>query len=88
MIFINCGITGDHDRQKNEAEQTIQVIQIITHERYGRLNNDIALLKLSRPVMFNNKVQPICLPRQGEEPAVGSKCYITGNISLLLVIFK
>ena len=71
---------GDHNRRINEgSEQTIQVSQIIVHEKYGSLNNDIALLKLSRPVMFNDKIQPICLPRQGEAPAVGSKCYITGN---------
>ena len=72
---------GDHNRRINEgSEQTIQVSQIIVHEKYGSLNNDIALLKLSRPVMFNDKIQPICLPNQGEAPAVGSKCYITGNI--------
>ena len=84
LLLINI---GDHDRRVNEGEQTIQVTKIITHERYGNLNNDIALLKLSQPVMFNDKIQPICLPEQGEAPAVGSKCYITGNVLPVLVRF-
>ena len=62
----------------DEGEQIIKVAKIITHERYGRLNNDIALLKLEKPVMFGKHVQPICLPNQGDKPAIGSKCFITG----------
>ena len=30
--------------------------------------------------MFNNNIQPVCLPEKGKKPAVGSKCYITGEI--------
>ena len=62
----------------NEGEQVIQVKRIIADPGYGRLNNDIALLELEKPVMFGKHVQPVCLPKQGEKPAVGSTCYITG----------
>ena len=61
-----------------EGEQFIQVSRVIVHEEYRNLNNDIALLQLAQPVRFNDKIQPICLPKQGEAPSVGSKCYITG----------
>uniref|UniRef100_A0A7M5X943 Uncharacterized protein n=1 Tax=Clytia hemisphaerica TaxID=252671 RepID=A0A7M5X943_9CNID len=69
---------GDHDRRRNEGEQFIQVSKIITHQGYGRLNNDIALLQLATPAKFGRNVQPVCLPNQGDAPQVGSKCYITG----------
>uniref|UniRef100_A0A7M5X9U8 Uncharacterized protein n=2 Tax=Clytia hemisphaerica TaxID=252671 RepID=A0A7M5X9U8_9CNID len=69
---------GDHDRRRNEGEQFIQVSKIITHQGYGSLNNDIALLQLATPAKFSKNVQPVCLPSQGQYPKVGSKCYITG----------
>jgi len=75
-------LLGGQNRQKPDGnEQVIGVSHIIIHPQfnlYGKLNNDIALMKLSRPALFNNRVQPVCLPNQGEKPAVGSKCYITG----------
>lgn len=70
---------GDHRRNTNEGtEQEIRVSRIVQHPGYGRLNNDIALLQLSKPAMFNKRVQPVCLPSQGEKPAIGSTCFITG----------
>ena len=42
------------------------------------MNNDIALLELSRPAMLNDRVQPVCLPQPNKEPQAGSTCYITG----------
>ncbi|XP_050544578.1 venom protease-like isoform X2 [Daktulosphaira vitifoliae] len=42
----------------------IPIQKIITHQSYSKIThaNDIALLKLDRPVLFNKHVQPICLP--------------------------
>jgi len=43
------------------------------------LNNDIALIELSKPAIFNRHVQPICLPKPSQANVpVGSECYITG----------
>jgi hypothetical protein len=44
----------------------IQIHQVIVHGYYNRTSltnqNDIALIKLLRPVDFNQYVKPICLP--------------------------
>ncbi|XP_026549090.1 proproteinase E-like, partial [Notechis scutatus] len=40
--------------------------------------NDIALIKLSRPAVLNDKVQLACLPPSGELLANYHPCYITG----------
>lgn len=39
---------------------------VIPHETYSKrtLKNDIALIKLSKPVRFNRYVRPICLPSE------------------------
>jgi len=72
-------VLGDLNRASTSGhEQKIQVSKIIYHPRYGRLNYDIALLKLSKPAALNNHVKTVCLPRQGEEVPVGSKCFISG----------
>lgn len=70
---------GGHDwRHIMGSEKDIKVAKIIRHDQYDSMTtyNDIALIKLSKPVMFNKYVQPACLPT-GNVP-VGSKCYITG----------
>uniref|UniRef100_A0A7M5WYK6 Peptidase S1 domain-containing protein n=2 Tax=Clytia hemisphaerica TaxID=252671 RepID=A0A7M5WYK6_9CNID len=71
---------GDHNRDIDEGEQTIQVSNYIVNENYQntRLNNDLALVQLEKPVIFGRTVQPICLPEQGERTDVGKKCYVTG----------
>jgi len=73
---------GEHDhRKKDGAEQLYRVARIIPHGGYDarQLKNDIALIELERPALFNKRVVPICLPSKGSRPAVGSqKCYLSG----------
>eukprot|EP00111_Clytia_hemisphaerica_P001891 TCONS_00005316-protein len=71
---------GDHNRDIVEGEQSIQVSNYIVNENYQntRLNNDLALVQLEKPVIFGRTVQPIYLPEQGERTDVGKKCYVTG----------
>lgn len=43
--------------------------------------NDIALVRVDRPIQFGPKMKPICLPFEGnnaEEPAVGSVMTVAG----------
>lgn len=54
---------GGHNITKDYAvSRRVKVIQ--AHERFDifSFNNDIALLKMDRPVEFGPKIQPICLP--------------------------
>ena len=65
---------GDHDQNKVEGtEQTRQIKEIIKHPLYKRIqkgkrpndnvaDNDFAIIKLAKPVIFNKYVNPICLP--------------------------
>ena len=47
---------------------------------YHQLNNDVGLLKLAKPVMLNDHVNTICLPPQGQNVPVATRCYITGKM--------
>merc|ERR1711894_197121 len=72
-------VVGEHDRQVREgSEQEIRVQRVYRHPGYDprRLNNDIAMFKLSKPAQMGKYVKTACLP--SVDPPVGSKCYITG----------
>lgn len=74
---------GDHDiSQTNEpGEQTRSVEAIFSYPGYpSDSSNDIALLKLSSPLVLNEFVAPVCLPPQGrrESDYVGKTCYAAG----------
>ena len=73
---------GDHNRQLNEGtEETVQGKEVISHPEYNKpslINNDIALIRLVRPVKLGPRVGTVCLPAQGETVPVSATCYITG----------
>ena len=47
----------------NESHvQILKIKKVIYHPWYKGYENDIALMKLDKPVTFNNHVQSICLP--------------------------
>lgn len=86
-IFTICichsiSLSGEHNRNVNEgSEQRFKAKRAFTHPKYNKqpLDSDIALIKLDRPVRFNSRIQPICLPRDGRSAPPGSLCYITGK---------
>lgn len=45
-----------------------QVEKVIKHPRYSQTNfdNDIALVKLTKPVTFEGVLNPVCMPTPGE----------------------
>lgn len=74
---------GEHDTKKKETYQADYGVEKIikyptynTYPTYNKLNDDIALLKLKKPVIMNEHVQPACLP--DAQPPVGTECFITG----------
>ncbi|KAI8521354.1 hypothetical protein Bbelb_011080 [Branchiostoma belcheri] len=61
------------------AEQERSVARVIKHEQYRHTPhpyNDIALLKLDRPVTMSEKVSSICLPTSMTPD--NTYCYVTG----------
>ncbi|KAM9318054.1 transmembrane protease serine 13a isoform 2-T2 [Pholidichthys leucotaenia] len=56
------------------------VEKIILHSNYNEQTNDqdIALLKLTSPVTFNDKVQPVCLPTYAHQFTAGTQCWTSG----------
>ena len=73
---------GDHNRHRNEGtEQNIGASRVIKHPSYDsrRINNDIALIKLSRAASINDRVSPACLPDADYTVPPGTTCYITGQ---------
>jgi len=72
---------GDHSLTKNDStEQKVQVAEMVNHENYDREsnNNDIAVIKLAQPVLFNEVIQPVKLARKGDTVKQGSKCTVAG----------
>ncbi|XP_053383873.1 uncharacterized protein LOC123562463 [Mercenaria mercenaria] len=78
--------TGDlNSGYRDKYEQEFDVEAIIQHERYNSAQDydyDIALLKLrpihGRGIVFNDYVQPACLPNETTEYRPGHKCLISG----------
>jgi len=63
-------IAGDHDQLENEGtEQVRNVTHLFLHEDYDSETNqnDIALMILSSPLVFNRYVQPIDYPKSPTE---------------------
>lgn len=78
--------------KKNETRaRDISVIEIYQHEDFDEntYDNDIALLKLLQPILFNSYIWPVCMPPGGETSFEGydgivSLYFIIGN-SIIIV---
>lgn len=57
----------------------IKPLKFFPHPNFNRqtINNDIALLKLTEPVLFGNEIKPICLPN-GKLPVLSSFSVVSG----------
>jgi len=58
-------VIGDHDRRQTEQFQETRTIEkvFIRNDFVKRtFNNDIALIKLTREIIFNDDIRPVCLP--------------------------
>merc|ERR1712033_112685 len=70
---------GEHHIQVDEGtEQWISSSRVIRHPQYSsyNINNDIMLIKLSKPATLNQYVQPVALPTSCA-PA-GTMCKVSG----------
>ncbi|XP_071524795.1 trypsin-1-like [Panulirus ornatus] len=72
-------VAGEYNMDVNEGnEQSVVLSKIIQHEDFNAftISNDISLLKFSQPLIFNEYVSAIALPKQGQE-ATGC-CFVAG----------
>ena len=78
--MVVVGMHNLHD--PDSYTQRVRVTEVIPMPKYGRLgremSNDVMLLKLERPLTFNDAVSPICLPSQFKSVASGRRCFSTG----------
>uniref|UniRef100_A0A3B4YJI6 Transmembrane serine protease 13b n=1 Tax=Seriola lalandi dorsalis TaxID=1841481 RepID=A0A3B4YJI6_SERLL len=65
---------------QDNLPQPYLVEKILLNENYNSRTNDqdVALLKFTSPVVFNDKVQPVCLPTSGQQIPPGQKCWTSG----------
>jgi len=77
-------VFGEHNLQRDwetsKPHQTIRVSQIIQRSDYNgkTFDNDIAILKLSRDVEFNENVVPACLPSSTSTKYFGKRATVSG----------
>eukprot|EP00794_Sanderia_malayensis_P005354 gene5354-6025_t len=77
-IVVRC---AEHDLKTSEpGEVVVDVIKIIRHNGFvrGSFNNDIALVKLAKPVKYNQLIKPICLPAKNKELRPSTQSYVVG----------
>ncbi|KAK2864309.1 hypothetical protein Q7C36_003463 [Tachysurus vachellii] len=66
---------GIHTERATEASKQIRNLDNIIK---GPPGTDIALLKLDRPAILNDKVSKVCLPQKDYIVPSGTECYVTG----------
>ncbi|XP_061782282.1 transmembrane protease serine 3-like isoform X2 [Nerophis lumbriciformis] len=81
--FINHSMWTVHvgkTMQQADGPQSLAVEKTIFHILYdpNGMDYDVALMKLSKPLVFNGFVEPICLPNYGEKFEQGTECWISG----------
>ncbi|ESO88802.1 hypothetical protein LOTGIDRAFT_125418 [Lottia gigantea] len=78
---------GEYDyRNANEPnDQVVPAAAIIKHPNYrdlpnGEQENDIAIIKLAKPLQMNSCVQPVCLAKAGDGQKLppGTQCTTAG----------
>ncbi|XP_062416094.1 LOW QUALITY PROTEIN: chymotrypsin-like protease CTRL-1 [Pungitius pungitius] len=64
----------------NVHEVRSTVSQIVVHPDYNNtlFNNDVALMKLQTPVVFNDFIRPVCLASSASQFHTSTPCWATG----------
>lgn len=75
-------VVGKHNLYETDAtEKSYKLSKVVRHPDYSSFNsyeNDICLLKLAEPLEYNDNIQPVCLPTQGNYDVTGDKVEATG----------
>lgn len=78
-------LLGAHHREGSPTlvQEKISVTEVIPHHWYSEktLKNDVALLKLQKPITPSLKVNVVCLPESRKDQIQpGKDCFITGKV--------
>lgn len=75
LFILRIGI---HDIRLTRSEELYGARRIFVHERFisSTFENDIAIIRLDRPVTVNKYTSPICLPSNNVQP--GSQVTVAG----------
>ncbi|EDO47153.1 predicted protein, partial [Nematostella vectensis] len=71
-------VAGAHYREHDGKELTISKITYHPGFSFATADHDIAILRLSAPVLLTSSVNTICLPSQGARASLGGNCFISG----------
>ncbi|TRY96512.1 hypothetical protein DNTS_031550 [Danionella cerebrum] len=77
-VVVHLGLQSQSGSNPYEVTRTASLI--ISHPYYNSntKNNDIALIKLSSSVTFNNYIWPVCLAATGSTLGAGANVWVTG----------
>ena len=61
-------------------EEVITLSKIFIHPQYNSktIDNDIALVKLSKPVKYTKYIRPACIPASGSKVKAGADAFVSG----------
>lgn len=78
---LKVAVAGEHNLGASDgSEQERNVVETIMHPLYmgGSTPHDIAILKLDKPLEFNELVRPVCIAEKSAELEIGRNTSITG----------
>lgn len=58
--------------------QKVGIAKVVVHPQYEYIYNDIAVVELKTPLQFNDKIQPIKLPKDNETLPAGTIVDVSG----------
>jgi len=73
-------VVGEHNVNSNDGEQRISPSTWINHPDYNdrTVNNDFAIIHLSRDVTFSDAMFPVCLPKSSSSNFDNKDAIVTG----------
>ncbi|XP_060080450.1 prostasin-like [Ylistrum balloti] len=77
-LEVRVGLYNNTANTKDQHIHTYHAVRILIHPEFELevMDNDIALVRLGRPVSFNDFIQPVCL--FGQDAKEQDTCIITG----------
>ena len=81
---------GVRTLDNEENEQIRRLDRYVIHPNFSRakLDNDLCLVLLQSPLTLTKKVQPISLPRQGEDVFADGNVFIAGMFDCKKIVWN